>query len=150
MGLGLLLELLLLEGLYHQPKGGWGAEEGSDLCFTAVLLKQFLEAGSVGEAEWDCGHLEYPQGVRWGESTQIGAGLPVQPSWVQPALPGSCPGLSGVRTLLCGGRTGSVIRQPSWLRGGPPVLLNLGHGLLLQEEGMQAGCPLLWPASPFP
>ena len=150
MGLGLLLELLLLEGLYHQPKGGWGAEEGSDLCFTAVLLKQFLEAGSVGEAEWDCGHLEYPQGVRWGESTQIGAGLPVQPSWVQPALPGSCPGLSGVRALLCGGRTGSVIRQPSWLRGGPPVLLNLGHGLLLQEEGMQAGCPLLWPASPFP
>lgn len=40
-----------------------------------VLLKQFLEAGSVGEAEWDCGLLEYPQGVRWGESTQVGAAV---------------------------------------------------------------------------
>lgn len=32
-------------------------------------------------------------------------------------------------------RTGGVIRQPSWLRGGPLKLLNRGRGLLLQEEG---------------
>lgn len=92
----------------------------------------FWKRGGGGWGQWEPGLLEHPLWVTQGEGHP---GRGSAPSWVQPAVPGSCPGLPGVRTLLPGGRTGGVIRQPSWLRGGPPALLNRGRGLLPQEEG---------------
>lgn len=58
------------EDLYPPPRKlvliTGGAAEGSGLCFRVPLgsaQRQFQEAGSDGEAEWELGLPEYPQGV---------------------------------------------------------------------------------------
>lgn len=100
----------LLKGAGHQESGTRsGAQAASILCWAAGENGGALY-NALNSQHWvGCGFTSCASQLPW---TPLGLGL-----------------------CSSAGRTSHFITQSSWLRGGPPALLNRGHQLLPQEEG---------------